>query len=79
MPEPVLPHDDVETHTPIALALEPGVTPELIAATASLESPRVLIEGHSRLTTYALFPKCLPPWLEVLLGFSPAIASWCEF
>lgn len=36
----------------------------------------VLLEGHARLTAYALRPEVLPPELEVLLGRSPRITSW---
>ena len=36
----------------------------------------VVLEGHARLTAYALRPKALPPELEVLLGRSPRISDW---
>jgi hypothetical protein len=36
----------------------------------------VVLEGHARLTAFALRPDALPPALEVLLGRSPRIASW---
>lgn len=36
----------------------------------------VVLEGHARLTAYALRPEALPRELEVLLGRSPRIASW---
>jgi hypothetical protein len=36
----------------------------------------VVLEGHARLTAYALRPEALPPELEVLLGRSPRISSW---
>jgi hypothetical protein len=36
----------------------------------------VVLEGHARLTAYALRPEALPAELEVLLGRSPGIASW---
>lgn len=36
----------------------------------------VVLEGHLRLTGYALAAESLPPALEVLVGTSPAIAQW---
>ena len=36
----------------------------------------VVLEGHTRLTRYALQPDALPPALKVLLGCSPRIAEW---
>ncbi len=53
--------------------------PELIAATTDALEPLVLVEGHARLTAYALFPELLPAELEILLGVSPAMAGWCQF
>jgi hypothetical protein len=53
--------------------------PELIAVTTPAHSPLVLVEGHVRLTAYALFPTDLPDRLEILLGISDAIAGWCQF
>jgi hypothetical protein len=53
--------------------------PELIAATTEALEPLVLVEGHARLTAYALFPERLPDELEILLGVSPAMTSWCQF
>jgi hypothetical protein len=35
-----------------------------------------VLEGHARLTAYALRPEALPAELEVLLGRSPGIAEW---
>jgi hypothetical protein len=68
-----------EEHEPLAAALEMGRPPELIAVTNSAHSPLVLVEGHYRLTAYALFPASLPPELEILLGVSDEITSWCQF
>jgi hypothetical protein len=42
-------------------------------------APLVLLEGHVRLTAYALFPEYLPPRLEVLLGVSEEMPCWCMF
>ena len=66
---------DVEGHRPIAARQEH----ELIALTDSLESPATLVEGHVRLTAYALFPELLPAQLDVLLGVSDQASAWSEF
>ena len=39
-------------------------------------SQLVVLEGHARLTAYALRPEALPPELEVLLGRSQGIVEW---
>ena len=41
--------------------------------------PLVLVEGHARLTAYALFPHYLPAKLEILLGVSDEMPRWCQF
>ena len=66
----------VEEHEPFADA---AVQPELIAATTDALHPLVLVEGHARLTAYALFPERLPDELEILLGISPEMPGWCQF
>jgi hypothetical protein len=38
----------------------------------------VLVDGHARLTAYAL-PERLPTELEILLGVSEEMAGWCQF
>jgi hypothetical protein len=53
--------------------------PELIAVTTPSSAKLVLLEGHVRLTAYALFPDCLPPELEILLGISEDMARWSGF
>jgi hypothetical protein len=69
-----------EEHQSVAAALEGSrPQPELIAVTNAARSPLVLVEGHVRLTAYALFPAYLPEELEVLLGISDQIAEWCLF
>jgi hypothetical protein len=67
-------------HEPIAAALRTdSQPPELIAVTSPEHSPLVLVEGHVRLTAYALYPKYLPDELEILLGVSERIAEWWAF
>ena len=69
-----------EAHEPIAAALRSGATPpELIAATTPAHAPLVLVEGHIRLTAYALFPEHVPTRLEILLGVSDEMDRWSEF
>jgi hypothetical protein len=64
----------------IAAALaSPAPPPELIALTTPAREPLVLVEGHVRLTAYALFPRYLPEELEILLGVSAEAAGWCQF
>jgi hypothetical protein len=67
-------------HEPLALALRANERPtELIAVTTPAHAPLVLLEGHFRLTAYALFPEHLPPALEILLGVSDEMSGWCQF
>jgi hypothetical protein len=68
-----------EEHVPVAAALRSGAQPELIAVTIPAQSPIVLVEGHVRLTAYALFPEHVPQELEILLGISDAATGWCQF
>jgi len=53
--------------------------PELIALTTPAQEQLVLVEGHVRLTAYALFPEYLPPELELLVGVSEDAGRWCQF
>ena len=66
----------VEEHEAFADA---ATQAELIAATTPSLEPLVLVEGHARLTAYALFPERLPAELEILLGISEEMAGWCQF
>jgi hypothetical protein len=36
----------------------------------------VVLEGHARLSAYALEPSAIPPELEVLVGSSPSMSGW---
>lgn len=62
-----------------AMAAAAATNPALIAATTPAHSPLVLLEGHVRLTAYALFPAYLPGELEIVLGISDEITSWSLF
>lgn len=59
----------------LADALERMTMPELIVVGGPGDE-LVVLEGHARLTAYALRPELLPPELEVLLGRSPRIGEW---
>jgi hypothetical protein len=66
-------------HESAARAVRAGMAPELIAVTTPTHAPLVVVEGHVRLTAYALFPQYLPPATEVLLGVSEEITRWWAF
>jgi hypothetical protein len=54
-------------------------TSELIAVTTQSHDKLVLVEGHVRLTAYALFPARVPEELEIVLGVSEEMPAWCQF
>lgn len=54
-------------------------TSELIAVTTPALETLVLLEGHVRLTAYALFPDRVSEEVEILLGVSEEMPSWCQF
>src|SRR5262245_11672097 len=68
---------DAAGYEPIALAAR--TNPELIAVRAAEGARIVLVEGHVRLTAYALFPQHLPSELELYLGESPEIVRWGNY
>jgi hypothetical protein len=59
--------------------ISPNPPPELIVVSTPDNSRLVVVEGHMRLTSYALFPDYLPDELEILLGVSPKIVDWTLF
>ena len=61
-------------------ALHQGaIFPELILVRAGAERPMVVLEGHFRLTVYALVPELIPADVTVLLGTSPHIVHWVDY
>ena len=52
---------------------------ELIAVTTPAKEKLVLLEGHVRLTAYALYPDRVPDELELLLGSSEEMPDWALF
>jgi len=72
--------DDSAGWEPVAARLHSDrPAPPLIAVADPSRSKLVLLEGHVRLTGYALFPEYLPDKLPVFLGTSPWIDEWCMF
>jgi hypothetical protein len=69
-----------EEHEPIAARLQaPEQRAELIAAAPPDLSRLVVVEGHVRLTAYALYPQYLPAELEIFLGTAEDMNHWTEF
>jgi predicted nuclease of predicted toxin-antitoxin system len=48
---------------------------EVLVAAAD-DAPLMVLEGHARLTAYALAPDALPAELPALVGVSPDVARW---
>jgi hypothetical protein len=57
----------------------PTPPPELIAIAQPDLAKLVVLEGHVRLTAYALFPELLPAELDVFVGTSDEVDGWSEF
>jgi hypothetical protein len=75
-----VPGATVESNEPLAARLRSADQPPPLIVVAPPDcSQLVLLEGHVRLTAYALFPEYLPEELEVYLGTSGEISRWSEF
>jgi len=74
-----VPGASAEGHEPIAARIRDGDAHKLIVVTAPDHSRLVAVEGHVRLTAYALYPEYLPASMEVLLGVSDEITGWGLF
>lgn len=73
---------DHGSHVFIGLAdrLRSGLTvPPMILVSADEGKTRVILEGHTRITAYALAPEAIPDQVHLILGTSPAIANWDEY
>lgn len=69
-----------EEHERIAARLDTTEPPaELIAVALPGGSRLVVLEGHVRLTAYALYPRHLPAELEIFLGTAEDMDRWSEF
>ena len=72
--------EEVAWHEPIARRLVEGPPlPELIVIRKREGERLVVLEGHVRLTAFALFPEALPEELEVFLGESPGLVRWTSY
>jgi hypothetical protein len=58
---------------------DPRFDHPLIAATTPALSPVVLVEGHARLTAYALFPERVPDEVVLVAGVSEDMPEWCQW
>lgn len=63
----------------VAILREGGTLPAPILVTTDTVTTPVILEGHTRITAYALAPDCIPDEVTALLGISPEIAHWDEF
>jgi hypothetical protein len=70
---------DAESLRPLAARLASDDPPPELIAVAKPHGPLVLVEGHVRLSSYALYPEYLPPRLEILLGVSERADEWSEY
>lgn len=69
-----------QEHEPIAARLRTAEPPvELVAVALPGGSRLVAVEGHVRLTAYALYPQYLPAELEIFLGTAEDMDRWTEF
>lgn len=74
-----VPGGDPDADRVIAARLRsPDPPPELIAVKTPA-GPLVLVEGHVRLTSYAVWPEFLPPRLEIYVGIAEDVAGWSEY
>jgi hypothetical protein len=75
-----VPGVSAESHEPIAARLQSAEPPPKLIVVAMPDRSRlVVLEGHVRLTAYALYPEYLPHELEVYLGTADDMARWTEF
>jgi hypothetical protein len=69
--------EHARTFLRIAAALDRGTAfHEMIVVTSGGDAPLVALEGHLRLTVYALRPEQIPEPLAVIVGTSPHMAEW---
>jgi len=75
-----LPDRDVRVFLELADDLRAGLmVPPLILVSADDGATRVVLEGHTRITAFALAPETIPEEIPVILGTSPAIANSDEY
>ena len=59
-----------------AVAAGAWFPPLILVTTGLVGHDLVVLEGHVRLTAFMLARDRLPPELEVLVGYSPAMTHW---
>ena len=74
-----VPGADAEADRGIAERLRSENPPPELIAVKTPEGPLVLVEGHVRLTAYALWPEFLPVRLELYVGVGHGVAGWSEY
>jgi hypothetical protein len=75
-----VPGSNVEKDEQIAARLSSDDPPPELIVASTPDLPRlVAVEGHVRLTAYALFPEHLPEELPAYLGTSKAMGDWALF
>jgi hypothetical protein len=75
----LVPGADLDEDRALAERLRsPTPPPELIAIAEPDFAKLVVLEGHVRLTAYALFPHVLPDELPVFVGTSDDVQRWSE-
>jgi hypothetical protein len=71
---------DTPRYLDLAAKLRAGLqVPPIILVSADGGKTRVILEGHTRITAFALAPETIPDPLDVILGMSPEIARWDEY
>jgi hypothetical protein len=80
LPRTLLYQEAREAFLALADRLRGGLeVPPLILVSADNGVTRVVLEGHARITGYALAPEVIPDPIVCLLGRSAAVAEWDEY
>lgn len=56
-----------------------GNFPEMVLVARNEHSPLIVLEGHLRLTAYALEPECIPETLTAIVGYSENLEQWGDY
>jgi len=72
--------DLYQFYVELAARLRSGLSvPPVILVSADDGKTRIILEGHTRVTAFALAPEAIPEETHVILGASPDIAKWDEY
>jgi hypothetical protein len=64
----------------IVAAIESGASPApLIFVATSKAGPLIALEGHKRLTAYAMLGERAPDGFDALVGISAGMSAWAFF